>query len=205
MARRGRKNLQDKQRTQRAAMGVGAGVVVAVVLAIALMDGLGGSAQAAPAWETTTTDGETLSSGALEGEVYALDFFFLSCSICQIQLPENRKMVEALAARDDFTFISVTADPSDTVPLIEEHRQEKNATWPHARDTTGIYAKFEVRGNPNIVFVDRDGNVALTVRELAKGEYLIEQAQRLLDGKAPIEPAANDAQAPADDAAHPTG
>ena len=204
MARPGRKNVKDKQRTRRTVLGVGAVVVVAI-LALVAMNTLGGSAQAAPAWVATSTDGDTFSSDALDGEVYALDFFFLSCGICEIQLPENRKMVEALAARDDFTFISVTADPSDTVPLIEEHRQEKNATWPHVRDTTGLYAKFEVRGNPNIVFVDREGNVALTVKELAKGEYLLEQALRLLDGEAPTEPQAGDTQTPVHAPTHSTG
>lgn len=205
MARRGRKSLQDKQRRQRTYLGAGAVAVVAVIVGLVLVNGLGGDAQAAPAWVATTTDGEKLGSDALRGEVYALDFFFLTCGICEIQLPENRKMVEALAARDDFTFISITADPSDTTPLIEKHRDEENATWPHVRDTSGLYTKFEVRGNPNIVFVDRDGNIALTIMELAKGEYLLEQAQRLLDGEAPTEPQLGDTQDPSHAPTHPSG
>lgn len=198
----GKKNHQAKiaaQRRKRTVLGVG-GIAIVFVVGFLIVNGFGGndSAFAAPAWVATTTDGEDLGSDALKGEVYALDFFFLTCGICEIQLPENRKMVEALADRDDFTFISVTADPSDTKPLIEKHRQEVNATWPHVRDVTGLYSRFEVRGNPNIVFVDRDGNIALTVMELAKGEYLLEQALRILDGEAPSEPGPGQTQ----DASH---
>ncbi len=140
------------------------------------------AAVAAPSFEIVTTDGETLSSAGLEGDVYVLDFFFLNCGICDRQLPFNRELVDAFADRDDFHFISVTADPADTTDLINTHRVEENASWPHVRDTFNLYNDFDVIGNPNLVFIDRDGNVALVIREIANGPRLIAETQRLLDG-----------------------
>lgn len=174
----------------------GGALVLGVVLVVAGAGLMTPSAQAAPAWVATTTEGEKVSSDDLKGSVYVMDFFFLSCGICEIQLPKNRGVVEALADREDFKFISVTADPADTVPRIKAHQEEENATWPHVRDTFGLYQKFKVRGNPNLVFVDRDGNIALTVTQIADTEYLLDQALRLLGGEAPTDPKPGQTQAP---------
>ena len=135
----------------------------------------------APSFAVQTTDGENLTTADLQGKVYALDFFFLSCGICRQQLPENREMVEALAGRDDFVFVSVTADPADTTELINRHREREGAPWPHVRDPGRLYGDFQVRGNPNIVFVDRDGEIRYTVTRITQGETLLHHAQTLLD------------------------
>lgn len=188
---RGEKSKQAEaaRRRKRTVLSIGGGAIVFVGVALFLLNGPGSqNAEAAPVWVATSTDGEKLGSDALKGKVYAMDFFFLTCGICEVQLPQNKAMIDALGERDDFVFISVTADPADTTPLIEEHREKKNASWPHVRDTTGLLPRFKAYANPNIVFVDREGNIALTVRELADGEYLLRQAQRLLDGEAPTDP-----------------
>lgn len=191
---RGKKARQEQAaRHRRKVLGLSAGGVVIAALVVMGVLSLGADkAAAAPVWLATTTEGEKIGSDAYEGDVYVLDFFFLTCGICEIQLPQNKAMIDALADRDDFHFVSITADPADTTPLILKHQAEDNATWPHVRDTYGLYQKFQVRGNPNLVFIDRDGNVALTVTELAKSDYLLEQAQRLLDGEAPTEPGDGD-------------
>lgn len=188
---RAKKNKQAvaARKRKRAVLGVGGGAVLLVLAIIVFNNVATPTAEAAPSWGATTVDGEQIGSAALKGKVYAMDFFFLTCGICDIQLPENKIMVDALAERDDFVFISVTADPADTVPLIQKHRQEENATWPHVRDTTRLLPKFEAYSNPNIVFVDREGNIALTVREITDGEYLLDQARRILGGEDTTEPA----------------
>lgn len=203
---RGKKRNQELQaarRRNRTILGVGGGIAALVVGLIVFNNVTTPTAEAAPTWTATTVDGETIGSAALAGKVYAMDFFFLTCGICEIQLPENKKMVDGLAGRDDFVLISVTADPADTVPLIQEHRVEKNATWPHVRDTSRLLSKFEAYSNPNIVFVDRDGNIALTVREITDGAYLLDQARRLLEGQGTTEPAPGQTQAPRHGPTHP--
>lgn len=171
-------------------LGLGGGAVAVLVLALAFTAIGADRASAGPIWAAMSTDGEGIGSDAYEGDVYALDFFFLTCGICEEQLPSNAGLVNAFAGRDDFHFVSVTADPADTVPLIEAHRVEKNATWPHVRDPNAeLYRKFEVRGNPNIVFIGRDGAVAATVTRLAPTEDLVSIAERLLKGEeVPEEP-----------------
>ena len=196
----------DKARSRRRTMtgiGLGLGALVAAVAIVLAANGFAAQrASAAPAWAAKTTMGEEVGSDAYDGHVYVMDFFFLTCGICEIQLPENKRMADAFANRSDFHLVSVTADPADTTPLIVQHQDEKNATWPHVRDTYGLYQKFKVRGNPNLVFVDREGNVALTVTDLAKADYLIEQAKRLLDGDAPTAPEEGDTTPATHDPGH---
>lgn len=203
---RGKKARQEQaERKRRKVLGMSLGGAVLATLLIMGVLALGADkATAAPVWVATTIEGEKIGSDAFKGDVYVMDFFFLTCGICEIQLPQNKAMIDALAARDDFHFVSITADPADTAPLIRKHQAEENATWPHVRDTYGLYQKFQVRGNPNLVFVDREGNVALTVTELAKGDYLLEQAQRLLDGEAPTEAGEGDTTPAQHGGTHPT-
>lgn len=159
----------------------GIALVSAVLVAFSSDDEATRNFPRAPSFAVQTTDGENLTSADLQGKVYALDFFFLTCGICKQQLPENREMVEALAGRDDFVFVSVTADPADTTELINRHREREGAPWPHVRDPGRLYGDFQVRANPNIVFVDRDGNVRETVTRITQGETLLHHAQALLD------------------------
>lgn len=203
---RGKKARREQAaRQRRKVIGVSMGGAALAALVIIGVLALGAKdAAAAPVWLATTIEGEKIGSDAFQGDVYVMDFFFLTCGICEIQLPQNKAMIDALAGRDDFHFVSITADPADTAPLIREHQTQENATWPHVRDTYGLYQKFQVRGNPNLVFIDRDGNVALTVTELAKGDYLLRQAQRLLDGEAPTEAGEGETRPAEHGGAHPT-
>lgn len=186
----GRKHREQAERAKSAkrarnyALG-GAGAV-AILLAGAFLVLGAGDARAAPAWTATSIDGAPLGSRLFSGDVYVLDFFFLSCGICEKQLPDNKAMVEAFSARPDFHFVSITSDPADSVALIRDHQNDTGASWPHVRDTTGLYELFQVRGNPNLVFVDRDGNLALTLARLTPAAELIEQAQLVLDGGSPV-------------------
>ncbi len=170
-------------RTKNAIFGT---VIAVLIIAPALFFGvnlyLAKAVTAAPAWSAVTTDDASITSADLAGDVYVMDFFFIDCGICKEQMPHNRKLVEAFADRDDFTFISVTADPKDTVERINAHRATDNASWPHVRDEFGLYRDFDVTGNPHLAFVDRDGNVALILQEIATGPRLILEAQALLDG-----------------------
>lgn len=184
---KGRARREEDARRRRAgtriALWSASGIAVAAVAVIAFVALSSDGAVAAPAFSLVTTDGEALSGRDLRGEVYVMDFFFLTCGICEIQLPYNKQLADEFRDRDDFTLVSVTADPADTVPAIEEHRAEKGAWWPHVRDTFGLYRKFEVKGNPNLVFVDREGNVAFLVNDITNGYQLIDFAERLLAGE----------------------
>lgn len=196
---------QEAAKKLRNTLGMaGAAVAIAALLVLGVVALGAEKASAAPVWLATTIEGEQIGSDQFKGDVYVMDFFFLTCGICEIQLPQNKAMIDALAGREDFHFISITADPADTVPLIRKHQVEDNATWPHVRDTFGLYQKFQARGNPNLVFVDREGNVALTVTDLASSQYLLEQAQRLLDGEQPSKPGVGDTRPAAHAPTHST-
>ena len=177
---KGRKAQQKGKPKTGLLLGAGAGILAVVIAAMILLAGTP-TVEAAPAWEATSIDGERLASGELKGDVYAVDFFFTWCQICARQYPAKQELVEHFAGRNDFHFISISADPTDTPQVLDQYRRSHDASWPFVSDTFGLYQKFEVSGRPFIVFVDRDGNIIETIRRITSADELIETAQALLD------------------------
>jgi hypothetical protein len=178
-----RKRLEEEQARRNAKLGwtLSIGVTVLAVIAVAVFVTMSNSVVAAPAFNVTSTDGDTIASDALEGSVYVVDFHAVNCGICERQRPHNQALLAAMADREDFHFFSVLSDPRDTLERIEQHRAENNMTWPHVRDTYRLFHAFEVRGDPFMVFVDREGNIAHVVMEITTGEQLINIAERVLE------------------------
>lgn len=139
-----------------------------------------GGPRPAPVWQATSIDGENFSSQGLKGDVYAVDFFFTWCPICRAQLPHKNTLVKQFQENPDFHFLSVSADPSDSREALDEYRRSHGASWAFAQDRDGLYQKFGVDSRPFIVFVDRDGNVAKTIRTLTEGDKLIRIVEPLL-------------------------
>lgn len=159
-------------------------VIVAGIVGGYLALAGGGDASAgprpAPQWRATSIDGESFSSQSLAGDVYAVDFFFTWCQICRAQLPHKQALVERFADNPDFHFVSFSADPSDSAGALDQYRSSHGATWPFAQDRDGLYQKFRVDSRPFIVFADRDGNIAKTIRTLTEADKLIRIVEPLL-------------------------
>lgn len=190
------KNKKDQPKGRRAPKkaktgmiaGIGGGAVAIVIALMVVLSGSAQTARAAPAWEAQSIDGQQISGVGLKGDVYVVDFFFTWCPICAQQLPHKKVLVAEFADREDFHFISISADPNDSPAKLDEYRQKHGADWAFVSDEYGLYQKFNVNSRPFIVFVDRDGNIQRTITRITPADTLIGIAQELLDKPAtPLE------------------
>ncbi|MGH2625662.1 MAG: TlpA family protein disulfide reductase, partial [Anaerolineales bacterium] len=195
--RRREQDRKNKRSNTLLVLGGGAGVLVLLFLG-SLVIGSGGGARAlspAPTWQATTLEGEQVSGESLKGDVYAVDFFYTWCPKCAAQYPHKATLVNRFSDRDDFRFFSINSDPSESRGTLARYVADHGSTWPYIKDESGLLAKFLADSRPYIVFVDRDGNIAKTIRTVTPASELIAIAQELLDkpsaASAPSQPAGN--------------
>lgn len=183
---------QGRQRAVQVAIGlVIVGGLVFAYFAFAPGGAGSGGVRPAPLWQATSIDGAPYSSGSLDGDVYAVDFFFTWCQICRAQLPHKKALVERFQDHPDFHFLSVSADPSDSREALDQYRRSHGASWAFAQDRDALYQKFGVDSRPFIVFVGRDGNIVKTIRTLTEADKLIRIVEPLLAQPPAAEPDAS--------------
>ena len=176
-----RRDRERQQRRTRTAIGLGATGIAAVALIGALFYfSPGATASMVPAWQAVTLDGAAVGDKAWSGDVYAVDFFYTWCPRCAAQYPHKAALVQAMEGRDDFHFISVNSDPSETPASIQAYKDKHGSDWPYVVDDTGLLTKFKANSRPYIAFVARDGRIDEVYRDITPGAVLIEEAERLL-------------------------
>ena len=86
-----------------------------------------------PAFELTSSTGETVTRDDLAGAPYAVDFVFTRCvTSCPILTNRLRGVGEGLVEGEDFRRVSISVDPAhDTPAVLRAFREERSlpAAW----------------------------------------------------------------------------
>ena len=117
----------------------------------------------APAFATTTYDGQPLSSESLSGTPHLLYFWFTGCPPCVRTSPLLAELDKTYAAKG-FRIVGLNADRALEIPTTEEDRAAyaKKNGWgftlahmtPEAQEAYGAVSVF-----PTMFFVDRKGTI----------------------------------------------
>lgn len=117
----------------------------------------------APAFSTTTYDGQPLSSESLAGTPHLLYFWFTGCPPCVRTSPLLAELDAAYAGRG-FRIVALNADRALELPYAEEDRvaYAKKQRWaftlahmtPEAQEAHGTVSVF-----PTMFFVDAKGTI----------------------------------------------
>ncbi len=127
----------------------------------------------APDFVVTTLEGETVSlQGELDaGRVVLLDFMFVECPPCRIEMLHLASVREAYSPVE-LTILSLDVDPTETEEMLAEFRDEFNATWHFAMDTDDVRGKYQVVHFPSLMIVDTDGEPAFAQAGIATFDEL---------------------------------
>jgi len=116
------------------------------------------STQVAPSVSFRTLSGDTLSLESYYGEPLLLSFWSTSCAICIHEMPDMKRLYEALDARGA-SMISVTM-PYDPPNHVVEISTQLEIPFPVAIDLDGTLMKaFEIQGTPSILLIAPDGSI----------------------------------------------
>ncbi|MCY3572948.1 MAG: redoxin domain-containing protein [Chloroflexi bacterium] len=123
----------------------------------------------APAFSTTTLDGQQLSLADLRGKVTLLNFWGTWCGPCRREMPEFQRAYDEWTGRG-FEILAIAYNDSEAA--MSEFRDEFELSFPMALDETGaINDLYAIQTRPSSYLLGKDGVI------LARHFGVLTQAQ----------------------------
>ena len=118
----------------------------------------------APAFTLLTLKGDSVKSSDLQGKVLVMDFWGTWCDPCKKQFPLIEKLYKETRKNENVVFLIINPlVGGDTHEKALEYINNSNYDLPFAFDKEGVtYEKFDVRGMPHLVIIDKDGIIKFT-------------------------------------------
>jgi len=112
--------------------------------------------QSLAAFKLRDLQGRKYDSKALVGKIVVLNFWFINCGPCRLEIPELNKLVHQYKQRDDVVFLAVALDDRAAIQTFVEKRP-----YDYALVADGRYfaERYGITSFPTNVVVDRQGNV----------------------------------------------
>lgn len=126
----------------------------------------------------TDIDGNKFSLEDFRGKVLILDLFATWCQPCLQQIPQLAE-IYGKYDHDKVVIISISS-PSDNEEHLRQFRDEHQMSWRVARDTAGVFDKYNVVYIPTIVILDQNGAVYYINEGLTDAATLSEKMDFLL-------------------------
>jgi thiol-disulfide isomerase/thioredoxin len=111
--------------------------------------------QPAPAFTVTALDGVEYTLDQLAGKVVVLNFWFIGCAPCRVEIPGLNQLVADYADRD-VVFIAFALDEADALKSFLTKEPFDYAIAPTAGDVATTYS---VSSFPTHVLIDRKGRL----------------------------------------------
>lgn len=152
--------------TSRRGLNLGAVLLLAAVLVVALIFGLGLARQnqtqptsgPAPDFTLTTLDGGQMRLRDLKGKVVVINFWASWCGPCRDEAPALQNVWEKYRDQD---VIVMGVAWTDTETGARAFMNEFGQDYPNGLDIgTKIGDAYHITGVPETFIIDRDGNVA---------------------------------------------
>lgn len=109
----------------------------------------------APDFDVQTLDGRKLRLSELRGKVVVLNFWFIGCGPCRVEIPSLNKLVEEFGSRD-VVFIAFALDPADRLPSFLKDIPFRYQVVP---DASALVKSFGVELFPTHVLIDKEGRI----------------------------------------------
>lgn len=145
---------------------------IAIVLVSAYTSGIIGPAkQSFMDIEIEMTDGQVLTLSYFKGKPILLELMHPGCPYCSLQADELRKLIDKYG--DRLVFISVSVSPYYSMEDLIEFNKLHNVTWLSGLEPSGrLINALDLRGVPQTVLIDRDGNIFRVYRGLASADLI---------------------------------
>jgi len=105
----------------------------------------------------TDLNGKNIKLSELRGKIVVLNFWFIKCSPCIMEMPDLNQ-VHSMFDANDVVFLAVTFDRQELVEQFLEKNQFDYTITADANDAINIYG---VRSFPTNMVIDRNGQIVL--------------------------------------------
>lgn len=107
----------------------------------------------APGFEVKTLDGETLRLADLKGKVVVLNFWYIGCVPCQVEMPGLNKLVEEFKP-DEVVFIGFALDDESH---LREFLKKTPFKYRIVAGSSSIAKQYVASAYPTHVFINKQG------------------------------------------------
>lgn len=109
----------------------------------------------APVFQTTDMEGNPVDLEKLRGKVVVLNFWFIGCAPCIVEIPGLNKLVEEYADRG-VEFLAIALDQKK---YLDDFLTEKEFKYHIIPEGVEIAQKYGVEGYPTHVIINPDGEI----------------------------------------------
>lgn len=103
----------------------------------------------------TSIDGEKFDLAALRGKVVVLNFWFIGCAPCRVEMPGLNQLVSEFKGKD-VVFIAFATDAAEDLQTFLKEKSFNYRIIPAASKTAEAY---EVNAYPTHVIIGKDGQI----------------------------------------------
>jgi peroxiredoxin/tetratricopeptide (TPR) repeat protein len=114
-----------------------------------------GEKAAAPSFKVTCLDGDELTLDSLRGKVVVLNFWYMGCGPCRMEMPSLNRLVAEFKGQD-VEFIGISMDDEKSLRKFLENTDFNYRIVPAGRTVADHYA---VQAYPTHVVIDQNGKV----------------------------------------------
>jgi len=107
-----------------------------------------------PGFKGETLDGKTISFDDLKDKVVVLNFWFIGCKPCVMEMPELNKLVAKYKGNSDIVFVSIAMDDKKNIDGFLRTHPFDYQIIPRGNK---IMSSFDVNVYPTHIVVGKDG------------------------------------------------
>jgi peroxiredoxin len=118
-----------------------------------------GDKKPAPGFEVKTLDGETQRLADLKGKVVVLNFWYIGCSPCRVEIPGLNKLVAEFSGQD-VVFIAFALDKPEE---LRNFLKDVPFNYRIVAEASTIRSLFDVSVFPTHVLINKQGKIEFTL------------------------------------------
>ncbi len=112
----------------------------------------------------TDINGEEYSLDKLKGKIIVLNFWFVECKPCIMEMPELNQIVEKYQDNEDVVFLGLSTSKKDK---INEFLKENSFTYKVIPDSKKVALDYKVYSYPTHTIIGKDSKIVYSTRGLS--------------------------------------
>ena len=107
-------------------------------------------------FKTTDIDGNKINTKNLAGKIIVLNFWFINCPPCRMEMPELSKLADTYRSDSSVVFLAIALDKKND---LEEFLKGGRFGYTIIDNGRFITEQYRINGYPTNVIVDQNGKV----------------------------------------------
>lgn len=110
-----------------------------------------------PGFNFVDINGHVYNKENCKGKIVVLNFWFIGCTACKLEMPDLNKLVASYKDRNDVVFVSIAPDKADS---LKKFLQETPFNYAAVSDINHLTKALNIQMFPTQMIVNRKGQIA---------------------------------------------